>query len=76
MDDKTELRKEQKRIYQREYSKKTNYEANKKWDKKNSVRIPLNVYPATEGDILEQLEKQDNRSGYIKSLIRADIEKK
>lgn len=29
----------------------------------------------TEADIIDQLEKQENKAGYIKSLIRADISK-
>jgi len=77
MDEKKELRKEQKRIYQREYSKKTNNEAAKKWQKNsdNIMRVALNVYPKTESDIAEHLRKQENKAGYLKNLIRADIEK-
>lgn len=30
---------------------------------------------STDDDIIEQLNKQDNKQGYIKSLIRKDINK-
>jgi hypothetical protein len=49
--------------------------ANEKWDKENIRRFVLKVAKNTEKDILEKLEAQDNVNGYIKSLIRADINK-
>lgn len=30
---------------------------------------------STEADLIEKLESVENKAGYIKSLIRADIEK-
>lgn len=39
------------------------------------IRVSVPIATKTEADILEQLEKQSNKSGYIKALIRADIEK-
>lgn len=46
-----------------------------RYEKKNVVRITFKVIKTTEPDILEKLESVENKSGYIKSLIRADIEK-
>ena len=46
-----------------------------RYEKKNVVRITFKVRKTTEPDILEKLESVENKSGYIKSLIRADIEK-
>lgn len=46
-----------------------------KWQAKNVTRYVVKVAKKTEADIIDQLEKQPNKSGYIKALIRADIEK-
>lgn len=37
-------------------------------------RFNINVNRNTDADILEHLEKLDNVQGYIKALIRADME--
>lgn len=49
--------------------------ANMKYDKENTVRVAFAINKNTESDILEWLNKQDNKNGYIKSLIRSDINK-
>ena len=49
--------------------------ANEKWDKANIRRFVLKVTKTTEKDILEKLEAQENVNGYIKRLIREDIER-
>lgn len=49
--------------------------ANEKWDKENIRRFALKVAKNTEKDILEKLESQENVNGYIKRLIREDIER-
>lgn len=46
-----------------------------KWQAENITRYVIKVAKKTEGDIVAQLEKQTNKSGYIKALIRADIAK-
>lgn len=48
---------------------------NKKYDSANTVFIGLKFNKKTDADILEQLEKQDNKQGYIKKIIREDIAK-
>lgn len=47
-----------------------------KYDKENTVRLGLKLNKNTDMDILEWLSGIENRQGYIKSLIRADILKK
>ena len=37
-------------------------------------RMTVDFYPS-EADLIEQIEKQPNKQGYIKNLIRADMEK-
>lgn len=46
-----------------------------KYNKEKTTVINVRLVKSTEADILEQLEKQENKAGYIKSLIRKDIEK-
>lgn len=44
-----------------------------KYDAKNSVVITLKFNRGTDADILERLEQEGNRQGFIKSLIRDRI---
>lgn len=47
-----------------------------RWRAANMKRYAIDVAKKkTEGDIIAQLEKQTNKAGYIKALIRADIER-
>lgn len=66
---------ERKNARQREYAKRTGYAANNKYEKENIKRYVIKVVVNTEQDIIERLESQDNKMGYIKKLIREDIEK-
>lgn len=66
----------QKKIdYNKEYNKNNNYANQKRYHETHpSKTYGLRVF-LHETDIIEQLEGQTNKSGYIKSLIRADIER-
>lgn len=44
-----------------------------KWRKKNIKTFLLNK--TSDKDVIEQLEKQPSKNGYIKELIRNDIDK-
>ena len=44
-----------------------------KYDAKNAVVITLKFNRGTDADILERLEQEGNRQGFIKSLIRERI---
>ena len=47
-------------------------------DRYNSTRCKLYSFRfvlSTEADLIARLEAQPNKAGYIKSLIRADIDK-
>lgn len=46
-----------------------------RWRAANMKRYAIDVAKKTEGDIIAQIEKQTNKAGYIKALIRADIER-
>ena len=43
--------------------------------KQHIRRIAVNLSRIHDADILEHLEKQQNKQGYIKALIRADIKR-
>ena len=61
------------RAKQREYAKRTGYAAEKRSNKKNSKLETIRLSYSTDGDILKKLESIENKSGYIKKLIREDI---
>ena len=50
--------------------------ADAKYKRDKTTQVPLRFYNATESDLIEHLNAQDNKAGYIKSLIRADMERK
>lgn len=54
---------------------KARIKANDKYDKDNTVQVKMKLNKKTDSDILEQLDKQSNKQGYIKRLIREDINK-
>lgn len=43
------------------------------YEKNNCTRVSIKLGNKTDADIIEQLNKQDNKQGYIKELIRDDI---
>lgn len=45
------------------------------YQKNNTRQVALQLNKLHDADILEHLDKQSNKQGYIKALIRADIEK-
>lgn len=47
--------------------------ARDKWNKENRKVISIGFYPI-DADLLDHLEKQENKAGYIKELIRKDLE--
>lgn len=46
--------------------------ADRKYKAEKTQQIIVRFYP-TERDLIEHMDMQDNKQGYIKSLIRADI---
>lgn len=49
--------------------------ANAKYNKENTRNVALHLNVTTDKDILDFLSRKDNKTGYIKELIRADMEK-
>lgn len=46
-----------------------------KYDAKNTKRFGLKLNLITDKDIIDKLDEVPNTQGYIKALIRKDIEK-
>ena len=44
-----------------------------KYDKTHTKQIKLKLHLENDKDIIEALEKVDNKQGYIKELIKKDI---
>lgn len=43
------------------------------YEKNNCTRVSIKLGNKTDADIIEKLNKQENKQGYIKQLIRDDI---
>ena len=50
-------------------------EAKKTWMKVNTTFIGLKLNNKTDRDLIEKLKQQESMQGYIKDLIRQDIQK-
>ena len=44
------------------------------WMRENTVSLNFRLNKNTDADVIEHLDKQENKRGYIKRLIRQDIE--
>lgn len=47
---------------------------NKEYDASNTIQIRLKLNKKTDADILDRLNAVPNKQGYIKGLIRSDME--
>ena len=64
-----------KNEYQKEYGKRTNYAAQKKWEESHTIkRINMMIDYDKNVDIFERLDSVPNKTAYILDLIRKDIE--
>ncbi len=50
-----------------------NLSPQQKYDKANAKVYTIKVIRTTESDIIQKLDGEKNKAGYIKSLIRKDI---
>lgn len=53
--------------------KKAQIEAVSRYHKKSTVTVCLRLSKIYDQDIIEALNNSDNKNGYIKDLIRADL---
>lgn len=49
--------------------------AQTKYDVKNTRQVHLKLNRRTDSDVLEKLDNVPNKQGYIKRLIREDLER-
>lgn len=49
--------------------------AQAKYDAENTVQFKLKLHKRNDADIIEKLKSVDKKQTYIKSLIKADIDK-
>jgi hypothetical protein len=49
--------------------------AHARYQREKTKVIPVRLFLSTDKDILDRLDQQTNKAGYIKRLIREDIEK-
>lgn len=49
--------------------------AGRKYDREHTRQIHLKLNRRTDGDVLEKLDSVPSKQGYIKELIREDIER-
>ena len=47
--------------------------ASAKYDASHTIQLKLKLNTKTDADILEKLNEVENKQGYIKELIRADL---
>lgn len=45
------------------------------YQKEHTIQIKMNLVRTTDADIIDWLNAQPNKQGYLKALIRSDIEK-
>ena len=50
-------------------------EATERWQKENIKRVTIKLHKVNDVDIIDKLDAQVSMQGYIKKLIRDDIEK-
>lgn len=55
--------------------KESQYRASQKYIREKTRQIGLQFYKNTEDDLITWLDSQENKNGYIKDLIRADMAK-
>ena len=56
-------------------TKEAKRRASSKYDKANTKGIYLKLNKNTDADIIERLDESENVQGYIKTLIRKDMDK-
>lgn len=62
-----------KNARQKEYAKRSGYAANNKYNKEKTKSYAIRMMKSSDSDIIDWLEEQFNKAGYIKGLIREDM---
>ena len=51
------------------------YPSKQRYDRENMIKVNVSFNRKTEPELVVRIEAETNKAGYIKDLIRADIEK-
>ena len=51
------------------------YPANARYQREKLLRVTVNLNRKTEPELVDRIEQQENKAGYIKRLILEDIER-
>lgn len=65
----------EKKGYQKAYDERTGRAAQKKYQAEKCKQYLFRFTKTTDADIIEKLDSVPNRLGYIKELIRKDLQK-
>lgn len=49
------------------------YPSNAKYERENLLRVMVKFNRKTEAPLVERMEREDNKAGYIKRLVKEDI---
>lgn len=49
------------------------YEAQSRYDKKNTVSYSMKLNKNTDADVITHMDRQDNKQGYLKNLVIHDM---
>lgn len=51
------------------------YPTNYRYSKKNLLKVMVGFNRKTEPELVERMEREENKAGYLKRLVREDIER-
>ena len=51
------------------------YPANKRYEKKNIVKVTVGFNKSTEPKLAAKIEAENNKAGYLKRLVKEDVER-
>ncbi len=51
------------------------YPTNYRYSKENLLKVMVGFNRRTEPDLVERVEREENKAGYLKRLVREDIER-
>ena len=52
----------------------TYYPSSAKYEREKLLRVMVKFHREHEAELVERMEQQENRAGYLKELVRRDIE--
>ena len=52
------------------------YPSKKKYESEKVLKVTVGFSRISEPDLVERIEKEESRAGYLKRLVREDIERK